>query len=422
MTENPSTVKRPSVFSGQRLFLLIALSIGHAIMHFCQQGYYILLPEIKRTFDLNPIQYGAIESTRSISGGVVNFPAGVVSDLLRERWVLIVGMALIGVGLAYLVLSIAPNYAIVLIGAGLVGVSTALWHPPALSVLSSRLAERRGLALAVHGMGGNLGNAVGPLALGVLVSTFALRYGPDIGWQRAAQVAAIPMILVAVLLFVALRNVRGREGRAVKVGQYAAAVKGLLRNKVLIGLIVSGGIRGMGMGSMFAFFPIYLREDLGFSSARLGFYLFLLMISGIVSQPVLGILSDRIGRKAVLVPSLILLGLFEMLLVWAGAGVGLMLVVMCVGLFIYSIGAIIQAAAMDVTTPETGAMTIALLFGSTFVLTTPSPMIAGFLASSFGTPSVFLYAGALVLLSALIVLWLPFRPVARASGEQTEGG
>jgi len=263
-------------------------------------------------------------------------------------------------------------------------------------------------------MGGNLGNAVGPLSLGALLGLLV--------WQRGAQIAAIPVICLAAVLFVALRNVRGRDGETIKLGQYAAAVKGLLRNKVLMGLVLSGGVRGMGTGSIFAFFPIYCREDLGFSTPRLGLYLFLLMISGIVSQPVLGILSDRIGRKAVLVPCLVLLGLFEMLLVWSGAGVGLMLVVVCMGLFIYSIGAIIQAAAMDVTGAETGAMTIGLLFGSTFLFTTPSPMIAGALASSFGTPSVFLYAGALVLLSALIVLWLPLRRAARASGEQAKGG
>jgi sugar phosphate permease len=92
-----------------------------------------------------------------------------------------------------------------------------------------------------------------------------------------------------------------------------------------------------------------------------------------------------------------------------------MLVAVCIGLFIYSIGAVIQAAAMDVTPEQAGAMTIGLLFGSSFLFTTPSPTIAGALASAFGTPSVFLYSGSLILLSAVIVSFLPIRGARRAS-------
>ena len=58
-----------------------------------------------------------------------------------------------------MVLGLATNFGTVLIAAVIIGIAIALWHPAALSVLSARLAERRGLALSIHGMGGNLGNA-----------------------------------------------------------------------------------------------------------------------------------------------------------------------------------------------------------------------------------------------------------------------
>jgi MFS family permease len=406
-SESATTTGRARYFSGQRLFLLLSLSLGHTLMHCFQQGWYIILPSIKDSFGLNPVQYGAIESTRSISGGVINLPAGAASDLLRKRWVPIIASALVGLGLAYFLLGIASNYLVILVAAALIGISTALWHPPALSVVSARLSERRGLALSIHGMGGNLGNAIGPLGLGILIGAIA--------WQSAARFMAIPILFLAVVLWLALRNVSGREGRSVGTKQYIAAIKGLLRNKVLMGLVISGGIRGMGTGSIFAFFSLYCQEDLQFSTTKAGLYFTLMMASGIASQPVMGYLSDRVGRKMVLVPSLVLMGAFDILLVWAGTGVGLMLVAVCIGLFIYSIGAVIQAAAMDVTPEQTGAMTIGLLFGSSFLFTTPSPTIAGALASAFGTPSVFLYSGSLILLSAVIVSFLPIRGARRAS-------
>ena len=102
-----------------------------------------------------------------------------------------------------------------------------------------------------------------------------------------------------------------------------------------------------------------------------------------------------------------MLGSFEILLVWAGSGGGLVLVAICIGLFIYALGAVMQAAAMDVVPEEAGATTIALLFGISALFTIPSPTIAGWLSQSYGTPSVFIYSGVLVMISAIVLVFLP---------------
>jgi MFS family permease len=163
----------------------------------------------------------------------------------------------------------------------------------------------------------------------------------------------------------------------------------------------------MGTSSVFAFFSLYCREDLGFSPTKVGIYYAMMMASGIVSQPLLGYLSDRLGRKIVIIPSLIMMGVFEIVLVWSGAGIGLALVAICIGLFIYAIGAVIQAAVMDLASVETGATTIALIFGTSALFSVPAPTLAGWLSDTYGTPYVFLGSGGLVLLSALIFMFIP---------------
>lgn len=393
------TSKAKRVFAGQNLFLITALAVGHTLMHCVQQGWYIFLPSIKETFGLSDVQYGVIESVRSASNSALQIPAGALSDILSKHWAIIISSALFGLGLAYGVLGLAPNFATVLLAAILIGLSIAFWHPSALSILSARFAERRGLALSIHGMGGNLGNAVGPALIGLIIGAVA--------WQKAGLIMAIPMVVIAVVLWSVLRNVPGLESKNGNGRQYMSALKGLLKNRIILGLIFSSGIRSMGTSSIFAFFSLYCKEDLGFSTTKVGFYYALMMISGIVSQPLLGYLSDKFDRKIVIIPSLILMGLFEIILVWSGSGIGLALVVIAIGLFIYAIGAIFQAAVMDVAPEEAGATTIAFMFGSSAMFTIPSPTIAGWISETYGTPNVFLYSGALVLISALIVMFLP---------------
>ena len=77
------------VFSGQNLFLLFALSLGHMLMHCFQQGWYIVLPSVKETFGLSDIQYGVIESTRSAAYAALLVPSGFVADILRKHWVIV---------------------------------------------------------------------------------------------------------------------------------------------------------------------------------------------------------------------------------------------------------------------------------------------------------------------------------------------
>jgi MFS family permease len=151
------------------------------------------------------------------------------------------------------------------------------------------------------------------------------------------------------------------------------------------------------------FLPVYLTEDLGYSKVMLGFHIGLLYAMGAVSQPILGRLSDRFGRKTILLPSLVLFGCFYLTLAVAAPGIQLALVVMAMGLFFYALATVTQAAVMDVASDQVQGSTLGVtsLFGQ--IITLPSPIVAGLVVNNWGQQAAFVYSGVIVLIGALIL-------------------
>jgi OPA family glycerol-3-phosphate transporter-like MFS transporter len=205
-------------------------------------------------------------------------------------------------------------------------------------------------------------------------------------------------------LWKGLGRLYSQEGPRPNLRAYFKDVKVLLRQRNVIVLIVASGLMGMGRISVLTFLPIYLREQRGYSTFLLGFHVMLLYMMGMVSQPLMGMLSDKFGRRAVLVPGMACLGLLYFTLAWACSGVQLGLVIAAIGLFFYGLGNITMAGVMDVAGSGVQATSWGLMSVLSHLLTTPSPMIAGLIVSKFGVRFSFLYASALLLLAAVVLL------------------
>ena len=128
---------------------------------------------------------------------------------------------------------------------------------------------------------------------------------------------------------------------------------------------------------------------------------------GAVSQPAMGYLSDKFGRKAVLLPSLVLFGVLYLALAAAAPGVQLILVVGALGLFFYALVNVTHATVMDVASTKVQASTLGIVGIFSQFLTVPGPLIAGYLVTNYGTESSFIFAGVLTLAAALLVAVVP---------------
>ena len=377
---------------GQRRTLLITAVVGHGIKHLMNAGFAVLLPEMKTGLGLNNTQVGIMSTSRFLAGGLANFPAGYIADRFTHMRAIVLGLSIAGIGVMYFLAGITTAFWLVTLWASLMVVSISLWHPAAIGSLSRQFTSNRGFAISLHGTGGSVGEAIGPLVAGFLLAFFT--------WQFIFQGAIVPSIILGFVIWFVLRRVPADISQATSFSDYLLGVRELLSNKrLLLVLFFTGGFAGA-QATMYTFLPVYLREDIALEPETVGIFLSLLNLPGLASQPAMGYLSDRWGRKAVLAPAMGLLGVFYLLLGVVPAGIPLIATILAAGLFFYPMMAIFLASASDLAPSDVQSTTVSLVFGVATLVGSLAPVAAGLIADTHGLRWTFFFCATLVLAMA----------------------
>jgi len=395
----------------ERKFLLGTLTFGHTVIHWYQQMFPIFLPFIRADLGLSEVQVGGLMSAKQGASGLLTLPSGFAADAFNKHKAVILGSALAMGGCAYLVASIAPTYFWVLTFLVMLGAASALWHPSSVSTLSLQFADRRGTALALHGVGASVGDSVGPLCIGAMLLL--------VGWKDL-QWHMIPALILALVMWKAVRQYYSAGPGGLTRRSYFAGIKGIFTRPTIFMVMIASSFVGMARLSVITFLPLYLAEEMGYDSFWLGFHWALLYAMGIFSQPLMGILSDRFSRKTVLLPSFATMGLLYLLLPMPDGGFLLALIIGTLGLFFYGTGNIATAAVLDVASEHVQGTTQSFMTLFQQVVTLPAPIVAGYIVSQFGYSTVFYYSSALLFSAATV--WAFIRIPKRAKASSGSGG
>jgi len=395
-----------------RGFILASLSLGHGASHLYDQGFPVFMPVIAQSLGLSYTQVATLLSIRQVGSGLVSLGGGALVDILKSQWGMILTGCMAGSAIAYALLGASTNFPLLIAAVILVSIPGSLWHLPAVAALSQRFPDRRGFAIAMHGFGSNIGNALGPLLAGALLTILI--------WRHVLFIYAAPSLILAGLVWWSLKDV-GKEGapaeRTSLTSQVGIGMR-MLRNPVILGLILTATLRSVGLTALFNWTPFYLSDTetgLGMGYFRAGFHYSLLAGMGIISSPVLGALSDRFGRKAVLVPGLALSAVLSLLVVSTGDSILLAFVLAGLGLGTFALHQIMQAAVLDVVGRGTEATAVGLIFGINGLIGAASPFIATLIINhAGGLSSIFYYSGILTAISAVVVVFIPLRPSLQA--------
>jgi MFS transporter, FSR family, fosmidomycin resistance protein len=381
------------------------ISAGHMMTHWYPATFYLLLPLIGNDLGLSFSEIGSILTCQFAAGALSNLPGGVVVDLVGRKGVLM-AVALSWIGLPYLAMGLSHSYWMMLVCAALVGIGNNLWHPTAIPLLAQQHPQRAGLVVSIHAMGGNLGDAVAPLVVGAMLTALS--------WREVVVMNVIPGVAASVLLLMLL----GRAGdthidpvragaKSRKASSSLAGVMSLLANRTVVMLSLGSAMRAMTAMTLLTFLPLFLANEMGYSPAWVGGLLFALQAAGFVAAPVSGHLSDRMGRRNIIVASMAMSGVVLLFMALAGRSPVFALFVAFLGFFLFATRSVLQAWLLDASPKHLGGTSIGILFGTQAVGSAIGPLIGGLIADRYGITATFYYLAATIVVANLFILITP---------------
>jgi MFS family permease len=403
MTPDPEADVRPR----RTLGLLV---VAHAINH----AQAVLLPLIYlRIIDewgVSVAAIGLLATVGNFSSGIVQVAFGAITRVISRRAILGAGGILFGAGFAGQAL--ASTFG----SFSLVNVVSRIGGSPQHPVGNGLLAEqfppaRRGFAISAHIAGGNVGTVFG-LAGAWLIATF--------GWRLSSVLFGVPAIVLAVLILGFVRESGADRAAARASGTvrdaYARAVRtpGLLW--IFLTSILGGGGRGLGVVNLFAL--LYLSHVLRLDETSTNLMYAALIVLSVPAPLVAGWLSDRLGRKPLIIG--VYLGGAVGFLAFLAAGSSLLalwLAITVMGAFSFAESPQLQALLADVAAPDVRdaafGMYFTLAFGVGALWGAVYSAVIYALGEAVGLPVVFVIMAISFVLAAAAMLPVPDPPLAR---------
>ena len=383
------------------------ITLGHALTHWYPATFYLLLPIIGKELGLTYSQIGLVMTCQFIAGAVANVPGGVLVDTVGRKGVLM-ATSLFWVGFPYLLMGFSHGYLMLLGCVALVGFGNSLWHPTAIPTLARRYPERKGLVLSLHGMGGNVGDALAPIVIGSLLSVLT--------WRQAVMLNVVPGVVMALMILVFLGTLQlgskkkpkaEEEGKGQSLGDYFRDMPALFRNRALIMITMGGAFRSLTQNGLLTFLPVFLSYEMGFSPFWVGAAMFALQAAGFAASPIAGHLSDSMGRKSVLMTSMLMTGVVLVFMAFAGTSHAFILFVAIMGFFLYAIRPVLQAWLLETTPKNMGGTSIGILFGAQSMGSAVGPLIGGMIADRWGLTATFWFLAATIVIANFFILGMP---------------
>lgn len=377
--------------------VILAVALGHFLNDLMQSLIPAAYPLLKDNLALSFAQVGLITFVFHGTASVLQPLVGLYTDRRPLPYAMAVGMASTGIGLV--LLARAESFGQILLAVALIGLGSSIFHPEASRIARLAAGMRPGFAQSLFQVGGNAGSAIGPLAAAFVVMQ---RGQLSIEWFAALALAGMALLWGVGRWYVAVGAARAhaRKSRAHAARPLPAATVrlGII---LLILLMISKFVYSVSLSSYYTF---YLIEQYGLTVGQSQMCLFIFLASVAVGTIIGGPIGDRIGRRRVILWSILGILPLTLLVPWLPL-VPSVIAVSLAGLILASAFPAMVVYAQDLMPHSTG-MVAGLLFGLAFGIAALGAAGLGVLADHWGIVSVYRICAFLPLLG-LVAFLLP---------------
>ncbi|MGH9324013.1 MAG: MFS transporter [Vicinamibacteria bacterium] len=278
--------------------------MSRALLRLCAAGFAAycsysicrtpLLPLFARHLGADPPLIGFVVGASTLTGIFLKLPAGAWSDVLGRRPLLLAG-ALVFALLPFTYIG-ASTLAVLLLLRFVHGSATAIFGPVASASLSDLApASGRGAWLSTYSTAQGAGQALGPVLAGYLI----VKGRFDLAFASAGVIGSmVPLIVMG------WRQSSEQNSRRARWKEFRNGIAEVGRDRLV--LVTSGAQAAQFVlnGTLNAFLPLYGSDVLGLTTPQLGWLFGVQTLTTLAVRPVIGFLSDRAGRRWVIVAGL----------------------------------------------------------------------------------------------------------------------
>jgi MFS family permease len=319
--------------------VLVLVSGSHAVIHAYTAVMPLIYPLALVDLHFSLAALGLMVAVSNLVGGLLQLGAGALTRLTRRHT--IIGWGAVVLGLSGIGTALAGNFT-QFFAMNVVGRATGSGqHPLGNSLLADLYARsRRGMAIAAHVGGGNVGTLLAP-AVGVLVVTW--------GWRRALLVLTIPAVLAGVAILVGMTEAPRPQRERTAFRDMLAALH-LLRRRNLALVFAAGviGAGGRGLGIVALVVPLFLKQQLQLPTGEVNGLYGLVLVGSVIGTFAIGPISDWLGRRRTLLLSYGLSVPVTLALAGVhGSGAWLAVLMAGLGLIVYGESPLLQTFVAD---------------------------------------------------------------------------
>jgi len=370
--------------TGYQMLLVGLLSLNFGIVFFDRQALNVLMPFVQPELDLSQTQIGIIAGGLSFTWALAAFGVGKLSDTLGRRKMLLIAST-IAFSMCSFLTGIASSFALLLGARLLMGAAEGGVMPISHAMVATEVSpQHRGLA---QGVAQNLGsNLLGSFLAPVVLISFAAAFG----WREAFYLAGLPGIVSAVIMWFLLEEPAAPPKQA---ADDRMSILDALKVRNMWICVVVGVLLVAHFVITWAFLPLFLAQQRGMDPDTLKWVTGTLGVAAAIYSFVISGLSDRIGRKPVMValPFLSLVGPLGAL--YFDGSALILSAIFFVGWAVNGVFPIFMATIPSESfDARHHATALGLAMGSCEILGgVLGPPVAGMLNDSFG-PATFLWA------------------------------